>query len=77
MVFEPTFEEFDADAAARDAALADIVDPEAPAHANDLIDPEAPADAIDDADDDLTVDADAAIVSGDVEADDLPAYGEE
>lgn len=77
MVFEPTFEELDAEAATREAALANVVDPEAPAHANDLIDPEAPADAIDDIDDDLAVDADAAIASGDVAGDDLPPYGEE
>ena len=44
MVFEPTFEEIDEDAAARDAALSNSVDPETVIHATHAIDPEAPAD---------------------------------
>jgi hypothetical protein len=82
MVFEPTFEEIDADAAARDAALSNSVDPETIVHATHALDPEAPADTADAAadDDDLDADlegeADAALAT-EVSADDLPAYGEE
>ena len=82
MVFEPTFEEIDADAAARDAALSDSVDPETVVHATHAIDPEAPADTAnadaddDDLDTDLEGEADAAL-SAEVSANDLPAYGEE
>jgi hypothetical protein len=81
MVFEPTFEEVDADAAARDAALSNSVDPEAVVDAMHAIDPEAPADTAgavsdDDLDADLEGEADAALAT-EVSADDLPAYGEE
>ncbi|WP_396642085.1 hypothetical protein [Microbacterium sp.] len=85
MVFEPTFEEFDADAAARDAALSNSVDPETVVHATHAIDLEAPADtetavADEDLDDDLDAglegEADAAL-SDEAGADDLPPYGEE
>lgn len=81
MVFEPTFNEIDADAAARDAALSHAVDPEAIVDATHTLDPEAPADTADlDPDDDLDAElegeADAALVP-EVSADDLPAYGEE
>ena len=86
MVFEPTFDELDADAAAREAALSGAglptsVDPETIVHATHALDPEAPADTADvDADDDLDADlegeADAALAT-EVNADDLPPYGEE
>ncbi len=79
MVFEPTFNEIDADAAARDAALSHAVDPEAIVHATHTLDPEAPADTVD-ADDDLDAElegqADSALAD-EVSADDLPPYGEE
>ena len=85
MVFEPTFEEIDADAAARDAALSNSVDPETVVHAAHAIDPEAPADTEtvtddenldDDLDAGLEGEADAAL-STEVGADNLPPYGEE
>lgn len=81
MVFEPTFEEIDADAAARDAALSNSVDPETVVHATHAIDPEAPADTAgavddDDLDADLGGEADAALAT-EVSANDLPPYGEE
>lgn len=81
MVFEPTFEEVDAEAAARDAALSNSVDAETVVHATHAIDPEAPADTADAVDDDdvdadLEGESDAALAT-DVSADDLSAYGEE
>tara|TARA_R110002020_G_scaffold4611_2_gene19988 strand:- start:1916 stop:2161 length:246 start_codon:yes stop_codon:yes gene_type:complete len=81
MVFEPTFEEIDADAAARDAALSNSVDPETVVHAAHAIDPEAPADTADAVDDDdldadLGGEADAALAT-EVSPNDLPPYGEE
>lgn len=81
MVFEPTFNEIDADAAARQAALSQSTDPEAIVHATHTLDPEAPADTAnldpnDDLDAELEGEADAALAT-EVSADDLPAYGEE
>ena len=81
MVFEPTFNEIDADAAAREAALSGSVDPEAIVDAAHTLDPEAPADTAGiDADDDLDAELEGeadADLAADVSADDLPAYGEE
>lgn len=82
MVFEPTFEEIDADAAARDAALSNSIDPETVVHATHALDPEAPADTADATSDDDDLDADLegeadGALAAEVSADDLPAYGEE
>lgn len=81
MVFEPTFNEIDADAAARDAALLHSADPEAIVDATHTLDPEAPADTADaDADDDLDADLEGeadADLAAEVSTDDLPPYGEE
>lgn len=79
MVFEPTFNEIDADAAARDAALLHSADPEAIVDATHTLDPEAPADTAD-ADDDLDAELEGeadADLAAEVSADDLPPYGEE
>ncbi|HAQ60300.1 MAG TPA: hypothetical protein DCR63_08140 [Microbacterium sp.] len=91
MVFEPTFEEFDAEAAAREAALSNpvdpnVVDPETVVHATHAIDPEAPADTEtaltedDDLEDDLAAGLEGAAdpaLSDEASTDDLPPYGEE
>lgn len=81
MVFEPTFDELDADAAAREAALSNSVDPETIVHATHSLDPEAPADTADaDPDDNLDTDLEGeadATLAAEVSADDLAPYGEE
>ena len=79
MVFEPTFEEISQDADALPDLAGDLPDPEGgQLVAGEVAAPDGDASVADgEQDDAVDAELDASITAGDVNAADLPAYGED